>query len=307
MRNRIYSRVLIGLICLNVSPFIWAQTPPQPSNDIQVKATYQNCANGYYSGPRPGKTTFTKDPWVWVVTPEFAKNFCMPAEFISTELKGAEAIAYKFAQDHDEERCNVRGNEMACSKRSDHRFEIYYRNGTIPKERNLPYFHAAHLPSKMLISTTEKEWAARIKNLKTKPRLGALGPFYSQQFGLQSIAGGTIAWSLGGLGPQVYYEDVFEGLDFLALEGGSGFSRLEGWIKSGAKKMVITVRHESGEDFNKPRAFRMQLNEFALVIEIPQILADKVIATDQSRGVNVKAQAQQILQPSAKLAAPITP
>lgn len=300
-----------GLHILSASAETAIQPTPvpvlQPLTDVQVKAAYQNCTNGYYSGPRPGKTTFTKDPWVWVVTPEFAKNFCMPPEFISTELKGAEAIAYKFIQDQDEERCNVRGSEMACGKRSDHRFEIYYRNGTIPKELNVPYFHAANLPSKMLISNTQKEMSAKIKSLKTKPRVGALGPFYSQQFGLQSISGGKIAWPLGGLGPQVYYEEVFEGIDFLALEGGTGFTRLEGWIKSGARKIAMTVRKDSGEDINKPRAFRMQLSEFALVIEIPQSLADIVIATDQSRGVDLKAQAQQVLQPGSKLAVPITP
>lgn len=283
-----------------------AQLLPAPMTDAQVKATYQNCANGYYSGPRPGKTTFTKDTWTWVVTPEFAKNFCMPPKFISTELKGAEAIAYKYVQDQDEERCNVRGSEMACGKRSDHRFEIYYRNGTIPKERNVPYFHAARLPSGMLISSSEKEWSTSMKSLKTKPRVGAINPFYSQQFGLEAISGGTIAWPLGGLGSQVYYEDAFDGIDVLALEGGSGFSRLEGWIKSGARKMVITVRKDSGEkDFR--RATTVPLSDYALVIEIPQVVADKVIATDQSRGVDRKAQAQQLLQPGSKLTAPITP
>ena len=279
----------------------------QPMSESQVKATYQNCANGYYSGPRPGKTTFTKDTWVWVVTPEFAKNFCMPPEFISTELKGAEAIAYKYVQDQDEERCNVRGSEMACGKRSDHRFEIYYRNGTIPKERNVPYSHVANLPSAMLISNTQKEMTAKIKSIKSKPRLGAISPFFSQQFGLQSITDGKIAWPLGGLGVEIYYEDLFDGIDFLAFEGGSGFSRLEGWIKSGAKKMVITVRKDSGGDYNKPRTINMPLNDFALVIEIPQSLANKVIATDQSRGIDLKAQAQQLLQPSGKLTAPIAP
>ena len=303
--------LLFGLHILSASAETAIQPTPtpvvQPLTDVQIKAAYQNCTNGYYSGPRPGKTTFTKDPWVWVVTPEFAKNFCMPPEFISTELKGAEAIAYKFIQDQDEERCNVRGSEMACGKRSDHRFEIYYRNGTIPKERNVPYSHAANLSSKMLISSAQIEMTAKMKSIKTKPRLGAISPFFSQQFGLQSVNNGKIAWPLGGLGVEVYYEDVFDGIDFLAIEGGTGFSRLEGWIKSGARKMAITVRKDSGGDYSKPRTISMQLNEFALVIEIPQSLADKVISTDQSRGVDLRAQAQQVLQPASKLTAPVTP
>ena len=38
---------------------------------------------------------FHKDPNVWVVTPKFAKTFGMPDEFISNELQGVEAIAYR--------------------------------------------------------------------------------------------------------------------------------------------------------------------------------------------------------------------
>ena len=30
---------------------------------------------GYYSGPRPGKNRYTKDEYLWVVTPEFAAGY----------------------------------------------------------------------------------------------------------------------------------------------------------------------------------------------------------------------------------------
>ena len=295
---------LIGLalsLCLLTASPVGAQPEPGAAKltEQEVRAKYQNCANGYYSGPRPGKTTYTKDKWVWAVTPEFAKNFCMPAEFVSTELKGAEAVAYKLVEDQIEERCGWGGSAEVCGRRTEHRFEIYYRNGTIPKEREVPYFHVAHLPSKMLISTTQKEWTAKEKSLKTKPRVGALGPFYSQQFGLQSIADGRVAWPLGTLGPEIYYEDLFEGIDYLALEGASGFSRLEGWIQSGARKFVITVRKDAGGDYSKPRSHQMPLSDFALVIELPQSMTDRIIATDQARGINLKAMAQQAASPAA--------
>ena len=223
----------VGL-CVLASTRLCAQpavaTGTAQLSDAEVRAKYQNCPNGYYSGPRPGKTYYTKDKWVWAVTPEFAKNFCMPPEFVSTELKGAEAVAYKLVEDQDEERCGWGANAEVCAKRTEHRFEIYYRNGAIPKEREVPYFHAANLSSKMLISVTEKQRVAKMKSIKTKPRTGALGPFETTQFGLEALRDGKVAWPLGGLGQQIYYEDIFEGIDYLALEGASGFSRQEGWI-----------------------------------------------------------------------------
>eukprot|EP01041_Mallomonas_annulata_P026777 gene26777-48206_t len=100
----------------------------------QVKTQYENCPSGHYTGPRPGKARYTKDPWLWVVTPEFARKFCMPPEFVSSELQGAEAIAYKMVQNQDEEVCGWGDNPDVCRRASEHRFEIYYKNGTIPKD-----------------------------------------------------------------------------------------------------------------------------------------------------------------------------
>lgn len=72
-------------------------------SEAEVKAKYQNCPNGYYSGPRPGKARYTNDNFIWAVTPEFAGKFCMPPEFVSSELKGAEAVAFRIVEDSDEE------------------------------------------------------------------------------------------------------------------------------------------------------------------------------------------------------------
>ncbi len=264
-------------------------------SEAEVKAAYQNCPSGYYSGPRPGKTHYTKDKWVWAVTPEFARDFCMPPEFVSSELKGAEAVAYKLVEDQDEERCGWGGSSEVCGKRTEHRFEIFYRNGTIPKERQVPYFHGAHLPSAMLLSTTEREWASKAKSLKTKPRVGALSPFYGQQFGLQSVSNGKIAWPLGTLSPWIYYEEVFNGIDYLAVEGASGFSREDGWVKSNAKKLIISARKPTDPN-DRRGALETPLHDFALIIELPQSMADRVIANDLARGINLKAMAQEAMK-----------
>lgn len=292
MKTKLLNAVALCLICVGASQ---AQ-PLQPAlqlTDAQVKAQYQNCPNGYYSGPRPGKTRYTKDKWVWAVTPEFAKNFCMPPEFVSTELKGAHAVAYKMVKDEDEEICGWGGNAEVCGSRTEHRFEIYYANGAIPKEREVPYFHAAKAPSRMLITLSEAAFDITWKSTKTKPRTGALGPFESQAFGLEAVAENKIAWPLGALSPEIYYEESFQGIDYLAVEGASGFSRQEGWIKSGSRKFVISVNKLK----DNRRSYQKPLSEHALVIELPQSMTDQIIANDQSRGINLKAMAQQAMSP----------
>jgi hypothetical protein len=37
------------------------------------------------------------------------------------------------------------------------RFEIYLKSGVLPKERDVPYFQAAKLPSRLLVSVSESE------------------------------------------------------------------------------------------------------------------------------------------------------
>ncbi|WP_090139668.1 hypothetical protein [Limnohabitans sp. DM1] len=261
----------------------------------QVKTQYENCPSGHYTGPRPGKARYTKDPWLWVVTPEFARKFCMPQEFVSSELQGAEAIAYKMVQNQDEEVCGWGDNPDVCRRASEHRFEIYYKNGTIPKERDVPYFHAARTPSTKLLASSDAQWQFMMKSLKKKPRIGALGVFESQQFGLQSVKGGKIAWPLGTLAQEVYYEEAFEGIDYLAVEGASGFSRLEGWRKSGAKQMVITVRNPAAKD-ERRRSWEMPLSEFPLVITIPPRLSERLIQNDQAKGLDLQGLAREALK-----------
>ncbi|PVE42964.1 hypothetical protein [Limnohabitans planktonicus] len=258
----------------------------------QVKAQYENCPSGHYTGPRPGKARYTKDPWLWVVTPEFARKFCMPPEFVSSELQGAEAIAYKMVQNQDEEVCGWGDNPDVCRRASEHRFEIYYKNGTIPKDIDAPYFHAARTPSTKLLASSDAQWQFKMKSLKKKPRIGALGVFESQQFGLQSVKGGKIAWPLGTLAQEVYYEEAFEGIDYLAVEGASGFSRLEGWRKSGAKQMVITA-----QKLNDPRKYsQTPMNEFALVITLPTRLSERLIQNDQAKGLDLQGLAREALK-----------
>jgi thiazole/oxazole-forming peptide maturase SagD family component len=133
----------------------------RPLSDAEVTAKYQNCPGGWYSGPRPGKARFARDPWKWVVTPEFAKRFCMPEEFVSTELKGAEAVAFRLMRKGDEENCGFGGNPNACWGETVLRFEVYIRSDVkLPKLHEGRYYQVARLPSRQVIGRSMAEWQA---------------------------------------------------------------------------------------------------------------------------------------------------
>jgi hypothetical protein len=126
------------VLCGGSATWAWAQSvgatgaTPALSNAAPAATTnpepaYRACPGGYYLGARPGRTQYIKDDYFWVVTPEFAATYCMPPEFISTELKGAEAIAYKPVFE-GAENCGFGGQREACGRRMAHGLEIYYKS-----------------------------------------------------------------------------------------------------------------------------------------------------------------------------------
>jgi hypothetical protein len=274
------------------------RVPPKQLSQAEVITRYQSCPMGYYSGPRPGKPRYTKDPWVWAVTPEFAAAFCMPPEFISRELTGVHAVAYKMTQNNDEIVCGWGENSEVCNTGTEHRFEIYYKTGTIPKERDAPYFHGAHLPSAMLISKSSASSEASSRRARELRRPGAVGVFAASQFGLMSIRGDKFAWPLGSLAPWIYFQEAMPGVDYIALEGGGGFSRNQNWIKHGSRELVITVRQIPDPSAAK-RTDEMTFDQFALLIRLPTSISEQVIRNDQAKGIDLLGMAKRALGASA--------
>jgi hypothetical protein len=94
-------------------------------SETKARAKYNTCPSGYYGGPQKGKVWYTQDPYLWVVTPAFAKRMCMPPEFVHEGLKGAEAVAFRIASNNEEVNCGWGGNDQSCSGELVFRVEIY--------------------------------------------------------------------------------------------------------------------------------------------------------------------------------------
>ncbi len=244
-------------------------------SDAEVQARYRNCPRGYYSGPQPGKARFTQDRFVWAVTPAFAAAFCLPKEFISPELKGAEAIAYRMVEDLNEESCGWGGRPEVCRRPRVHRFDVYYPNGLLAKLREVPYFHAANLASKMLISSTQREMSAKSISLRDKPRVGALGPFESGKFAVLSF-GAKGQLPLGTVTQEIYYEEVFQGIDYVALEMDTGFSHASNWKTEGTKDIAIAT-FKPGK---KVAGWQVPRSDYETEMRLPARMVEALIRND---------------------------
>ena len=265
-------------------------SPAVPTlTDAEVKARYQNCPNGYYSGPRPGKARYTKDNFIWTVTPEFARKFCMPPEFVSTELKGAEAVAFRIVEDADEETCGWGGRGEVCARMKELRFEIYFDAAVVlPKENDLKLSVRARRPSALLITRSkaaiEKDQEAWRRNPTTDPKIRIWPAFGISQFGLDGFKDGKVIWPIAGLREYIWNENIFEGINYLALQGSTGFLANPRMENFGVTRFAIVVRRLGDTKKSHGRA----ISEFAHVIELPESFTDQVRAADKARGMKVE-------------------
>lgn len=306
-KQRLVARKLVLFaLAAAVGSLAWAQgasTPAQPSEqrmltDAEVKARYRNCPRGYYSGPQPGKARYTKDHYIWAVTPAFAAKFCMPKEFISTELKGAEAVAYRMRVDDYEESCGFGGRAEVCTKPRGHWFEIYYPSGLLPKEHDVPYYHWPLMPSALLISRTAQERGFGAKTARDKPRQGAIRPFPGDSFTVLAMRPQDHL-AIGHVGPRIHYQGVFEGLDYLAIEMAPGFTHEQHWKARASREFAIAMTKSD----NKLSYYQIRREDFAVLISLPARMADAVINNDKSPASNFEALTKEALEPAGPPAA----
>jgi hypothetical protein len=257
----------------------------------EVKEKYRTCADGWYSGPQPGKARFTKDPWLWVVTPEFAQRFCLPESFVSKDLRGAEAVAFRLKRNDDEVGCGLAGNPGACVGEIVLRFEVYVKsNAPIPTKTKLRYFQRTHLPSSMLISKNQASVKQAKKERDQYPQdLGVEWPLDPSQVSLLGISQSKVEWPITTLYPETYFARIFPAIDYYAFEGSSGFFRNSRMEKIGVRKFVIAFANPGENQKNIGR----DISDFPYVIEIPEWYSDKIAEIDRNSGFNASQKVRE--------------
>ena len=131
MINKRISALLLALACM---PCAWAQTTTQKSSIQMEEERTQRCPEGQYGGPHEGAGSFYQDPYVWFVSREFAKRFCMPESYIDDSLKGALALAVRLKPE-EFTLCGFVGGPGSCPPKQKLLIDMYIDNRkvTLPK------------------------------------------------------------------------------------------------------------------------------------------------------------------------------
>ncbi len=252
----------------------------------------ESCQDGYYTGAREGRKNFSNDKYIWVVTPEFAKRFCMPPEFVDEELKGAEAIAFKMStRTGGIDRCAIIDGEKKCSGDKELRFDIFLRS-----DLNLP---AANPEVKFfdgswdnagwhIASGRNNERGTRAQRYRKgeyqlppgkMPHFG--NPYFHPDRGnyfiLIDVYQGEGNNALVGLDEWRYEAEWAEGIDLLTLQGseaGYGFQHSKNFLPGTHMFAIVEnkrFRDKMGWEGKVPE-------DFAHTIWLPKVFYEKVKA-----------------------------
>jgi hypothetical protein len=315
--NKIFSskafafNAFIGLATLFATPYLAARDTSHPTykgftqapskdepklSQEQSNAKYRTCPSGWYNGPQKGKVWYAKDAYLWVVTPAFAKRYCMPVEFVHEGLKGAEAVAFRILRKNDEVNCGLGGNDQNCSGELVFRVELYMDSKVkLPKLHDGRYYQVPNMPSQLLVSATQEE-LAKLRNLKKSHPPDALTAIFKVgQIGISGYKDGKVAWPLLALYPQTFYGQIFEGIDYYSFDGSADRS----FSNPRMRPLGLTDFRIDFERLDqKPRHSMegMPENEFAHMIHLPREFSQFMAEIDIKQGLDVQSVINEVLK-----------
>ncbi|MBK9235412.1 MAG: hypothetical protein IPO19_04805 [Rhodoferax sp.] len=256
---------------------------------------------GYYSGPRPGKSRYTKDDYLWVVTPEFAAAYCMPSEFIDKTLKGAEAIAYKLVYE-GAENCGFGGNKEACSRRTAHGFEIYYKSSLqLPSVSSTKYNYRAFY---MIPSSKHLIGPHSIGTDKDRQAWEAERPGSQRRFkgwGLVGVKGPKPVWPITALREIQYIEELLPGYNYLSVEGSMGYFSNPRYEKLGVTQFALRLDKPGDTRDDEQKDLR---SDYGHVIHLPELFIAKIRQVDKQGDQAFRELLKQALPEVFRKAAP---
>jgi hypothetical protein len=208
----------------NTHPTYKGYSATLPKNDPKLSqdqsdAKYRTCPSAWYSGPQKGKVWYSKDAYLWVVTPAFAQRTCMPVEFVHEGLKGAEAVAFRLMRKTETVTCELKGSEEQCAGDLVFRVEVYIDSKIkLPKLHEARNFQIPRLPSSMLIGRTEADIAKAGSVYRNHPP-DALSPIFKPgQVGISGYTDSKVVWPVLSLSADTYVRQTFVGIDYYSFD-----------------------------------------------------------------------------------------
>jgi len=292
--------------------FVWCTAMAFAPNTVQAQSLaekekqWQSCEAAHYTGPREGRRNYTLDNYLWVVTPEFAKRYCMPESMVSNELKGAEAIAFRMVDGADMDRCGVDDQgKHHCTRQSMARLEIY-----LPQSLKLPsanpdvrFYENRRDTTEWLFSGNQERVSRSQRYIKgqytpppgTVPRFrNSFGhPDRGLLFGLVFFhkSSEKVKWPTAPLWEVGFRESAVPSMDMVILENNLGMqfgfefkhykaNKIEPGDPSGRYAIVLDKRHEQRKDTER------RADDYAHVIYLPHAFAMQVRDTAMKSGAS---------------------
>ena len=249
----------------------------------------QSCPDGNYRGDRGDGRSYIKDNYVWAVTADFARRFCMPKEFIVSDLEGAEAVAYWY-KPVDFELCETKSGRTECRQPGGkHWIELYVKHGSIPKADASVGYYVDHYPTgaDMISHAQSGRNADRRRQGRYTDPGGHRRPFMPPESPGRTT--GTRFHLLAREAPDVhtvrpaallekyFYEHWVDGIDQIALEGWAN-----GSIAGVRYPVTPRIGYAIATSKEHPNAGLLKYPEgFLHVIALPKRITESVEKVDR--------------------------
>lgn len=240
--------------------------PPKPA------PKHEACEKGFYTGPRAERVHHTKDEYVWAVTPEFARNYCMPDEFVYPDLQGAEAVAIRLIENPYKTSCSVKYQQEECLRYFKFGVELFVRSDAhLPKQNAATYFNGLEMPSSWLIDPRLSEIKNREDFEKSFKRPGFEPIFKYSQVLAFGATHEKAEWLLFLFKNNLYIQNYFSGLDYISF-----IDDLSSYEKNRAEKMdeydfyIAFAKNEDASWYKRPIA------EYQHLVHLPKNFMKKL-------------------------------
>ena len=226
----------------------------------------------------------SRDPNIYVYNRQFAKRFQMPSEWVSNDLRGVDAVAFRIEQDYDV--CGWGGDNNACQTNAIIcKIDMYFGQTTnpLPWDNRMP---AARVNSRGTSTLFIRSLANRIKDFKGET---VFTQFFPRSPFADPITGQEMVWMYAdsekdsGHGSLIkgYTREMFPNMSMITFLRSCGeFSPDHFWLGKGVVRDNPT---------NHPDAVK--------IIELPKAWQERVEQAQEERS---KAQAAFLKQQGLK-------
>jgi hypothetical protein len=293
------------------------------------------CPDGQYAGPGTGAKRFLQDPYVWFVSREFAKRFCVPEQLIDDSLKGALAVAVIIKPD-DRTYCGLyAGRSDVCTNKPRLLLEIYVdnRKANIPKaDPRVEYFSGHIVNSGKFFGDPDKQMQRRNRGEYRDPD-GVRRPFTPAEMDQKDTTmfhylGVRKGWATGAGAfiEQYYRANWVDGIDLISLDaynfgyGGARNPDLKIQTDSRGGRGYYQEKHDQtnpiqrwaigvilGKDFLKDPdgdERRSYPEGYLHTIELPHKVAQMIYAYDHKQGEQFFSTIKRAITPTAPSTSP---